>query len=723
MFLRFCLTLLLCQSLFAVELDFATFFGGEYGEQGADVALDSEGNIYVIGQTRDVPASPGALYSVTGTSYDIFVLKLNPTGTQILYLAVFGGTGRETGKGITVDAEGCAYVTGWTFSDDFPVTPGAAQTTFGGGTRDAFVAKLSADGSRFVYATYLGGSLFEDGEAIAVDAAGRAVVTGTTASPDFVTTEGALELGRPGTNRSAYVTRLSADGSTLEWSALVGGSGQDQAHAVTLDADGSVWIAGSTTSADFPVSAGAYQTSQKGSDDAFVARLSADGATLEASTLLGGATCVRPLADSACDQALAVTLDAGRPILAGNTITSDFPVTNASTQGGGVAYGDAFVARFDRDLRQLELSTLLGGPSEDQATDVVTDLSGAMFVSGTTGSRNFPTTPDAVQTEFGLLDEAFLVELDPTDGSVLYATLLGGQSGDRGYALATDARGKVVISGETGSREFPVTPGVIQPELADIRNEGGDAFIAQLTFEPKPRLTSNGIVNGASLLGGVIAPGEIISLFGRAIGPEEALGLQLDAGGAVTSELGGVRVLVNGVPAPLLYVGLNQINAVVPYAAAALPVASLEVERDGFRSAPLTLRVEPSAPALFALSGSGVGQGAILNQDASVNGPDNPARRGDIVVLYATGEGLTEPAGVDGALAAEPLPHPVSEVRVSIDGLNAEILYAGGAPGLVAGVLQINARVPAAARSGAATPVSFTAGGRRSPAGVTLAIE
>ena len=278
MFLRYCLALLLCLPLPAVELQFATYFGGDLGEQANGAALDADGNIYVVGQTRTMPAAPGSLSAVTGASDDVFVLKLDPTGTHVRYFAVFGGSGRERGSAIAVDAEGCAYITGWTFSEDFPVTPSAAQTSFGGGTRDAFVAKLSADGSRFEYATYLGGALFEDGEGVAVDAQGRAVVTGATASPNFLVTPGAVELGRPTTTRAAYVTRLSADGASFEWSALIGGSAQDQAYAVALDADGAPWIAGYTTSADFPTTAGAYQRQRRGSDDAFVARLSATAA-------------------------------------------------------------------------------------------------------------------------------------------------------------------------------------------------------------------------------------------------------------------------------------------------------------------------------------------------------------------------------------------------------------------------------------------------------------
>ena len=319
----------------APRLEFSTFFGGEFGEQGNGVALDAQGNIYVVGQTRDVPAAPGSFSSVTGSTFDVFVLKIDPTGTQLLYQAVFGGSARERGTAIAVDAEGAAYVTGWTFSEDFPVTGGAAQTEFGGGTRDAFVAKLTPDGSALEYATYLGGSTFEDGNAIVVDVDGRAWAVGTSGSVDFPATPDALKSTQPIDTRSAYVTALSPDGDRFEYSTLLGGSGRDLGTAVALGAAGELWIAGNTGSVDFPVTAGVFQKDLAGVDDAFVVRLGIEGPPrILAATLYGGSVCMQPLAGSPCDLANAIHLDAGRLLLAGNTLSPDLPLNGAAAQPG-----------------------------------------------------------------------------------------------------------------------------------------------------------------------------------------------------------------------------------------------------------------------------------------------------------------------------------------------------------------------------------------------------
>ena len=158
------------------------------------------------------------------------------------------------------------------------------------------------------------------------------------------------------------------------------------------------------------------------------------------------------------------------------------------------------------------------------------------------------------------------------------------------------------------------------------------------------------LVNAASYAGGGVAPGEIVSIFGRAIGPAELTPLQLAADGRLATTLAGTRILFNGTAAPLLYVSATQSSAIVPYGVADKPAVVVETEYQGVRSDPLTLPVASARPGIFAQNGSGSGQGAILNEDGTFNSPDNPAARGSIVVLYVTGEGLTDPAGVDGAI-------------------------------------------------------------------------
>ena len=232
-----------------------------------------------------------------------------------------------------------------------------------------------------------------------------------------------------------------------------------------------------------------------------------------------------------------------------------------------------------------------------------------------------------------------------------------------------------------------------------------------------PQITA--VANGASFVGASVSPGEVLAIFGANLGPAQLANLQTDSSGRVATTLSNTQIFFDGVSAPLLYTSSNQIGAIVPFSVA-WPSTQVVVSSQGQTSQPMTLPVVPAAPALFSLDGSGAGQGAILNQDGSPNSPGNPAERGSVVVLYGTGAGQTSPPGTDGAISTTlPLPAPVLPVTVFIDSQPAELLYAGGAPEMVQGVIQINARVPDSASSGA-IPVLFKVGNYSSPSTVTL---
>jgi uncharacterized protein (TIGR03437 family) len=231
------------------------------------------------------------------------------------------------------------------------------------------------------------------------------------------------------------------------------------------------------------------------------------------------------------------------------------------------------------------------------------------------------------------------------------------------------------------------------------------------------------VVNGASFQAAPLAPGLIATLFGSNLGPAAGAGLRLTAAGLVDTSAGDTRVRFDDVPAPILYASSRQVSVVVPYALAGRNRTRVEVEHQGSRSGPVEVQVAESAPGVFTLGSTGLGPGAILNEDGRVNGPDNPASRGSVVVVYATGEGHTSPSGVDGLVTGTILRHPLLPVRVTIGGQEAEVLYAGSAPGLVSGVLQVNARVPAGISPGGAVPVIVIVGSAPSQPGVTLAVR
>lgn len=277
------------------------------------------------------------------------------------------------------------------------------------------------------------------------------------------------------------------------------------------------------------------------------------------------------------------------------------------------------------------------------------------------------------------------------------------RTGDRGPAL--EARFVNVIDLEVSS------DGDLY--ILDGDTIGGRSLVRRITsvvdcsVPGRPLLAPRGMTNGASYSGG-LAPGQIVSLFGVKLGPDELATARLE-NGRLATELAGVRVWVDGVAAPLIFVASGQVSAVIPFGApidlrrneAGTLVADgqveVVVERDGLVSGPQTLALRASGPGLFTPDSSGQGQAAALNEDGSLNSEENPATAGSVVVLYGTGEGQTDPLGVDGKPAVAPLPRPVLPVRVTIGGQDAEILYAGGAPGFTAGLLQLNVRIPAGA--------------------------
>jgi uncharacterized protein (TIGR03437 family) len=238
---------------------------------------------------------------------------------------------------------------------------------------------------------------------------------------------------------------------------------------------------------------------------------------------------------------------------------------------------------------------------------------------------------------------------------------------------------------------------------------------------PLPRLTS--LVNAASLLSSPLAPGEIISIFGAGLGPDDAQQLRITPANLVDSSLGGTRVVINAKAAPVLYTRAGQVNTIVPYSAAGRATVQVQLEYQGAQAAVATFSVADAAPAIFTIDGSGRGQAALLDEDTSVNSDLNPADRGSIVTLFGSGAGVMDPASDDGAITGNALSRPVLPVSVLVDGQNAAVLYAGSAPGEVAGVLQVNFRIPPQARTGASVGLLLKVGRFTSQAGVTLAIR
>jgi len=476
-------------------LAYSTYLGGTSYNQANAIAVDENGNAYVAGYTGsiDFPVTEGAYQTVNkargfeGTPLNVFVTELNPAGSALIYSTYLGGSVTDEPYGIQVDGTGSAYLAGRTRSPDFPVTSGAFQTaketslSIDGG----FVTKLSPSGSALVYSTYLGvsGETFE--EAIAVDAAGHAFVTGWAYSVDFPVTSGAFQQVANGTN-AGFVTEFNTTGSGLVYSTYLGGSsGGDVPGAIAVDSLDDAYIAGYATSTDFPVTSDAFQKVNEAptingfhGHNGFITELNASGSALVYSTYLGGS--------GGLDFANGLAVDgAGSAYVTGETDSTDFPITSNAFQKVNKIDGNttAFVTKLNPTGSGLVYSTYLGGSEYDLASGIAVDPSGNAYVAGQTASTDFPITPDAYQPENGGTYNAFFTKLDPTGSSLLYSTYLGGGlpfNGDYAQCIALDSSGNAYLAGTAESSDFPVAPGAFQP--VNRAMGAGSAFISKFAF-------------------------------------------------------------------------------------------------------------------------------------------------------------------------------------------------------------------------------------------------
>ena len=462
------------------SLTFSTFLGGSNFDQVYALAVDAAGNIYVTGQTASTnfPSRIGGVYG----NRDVFVAKLNPAGTQIIYLTILGGQQTDTPGGIAVDASGNVYVTGFTLSTDFPTTTGAYQTSFRG-SESAFVAKLNSSGA-LVYSTYLGGSGRDFATAIAIDVSGNAYVTGYTSSTNFPIVGGAFQASYGGGFNDAFVTKLNPTATGLVYSTFLGGISDDTASSIAVDPAGNAYICGETNSPNFPVSS-PFQAANAGGQDAFVTKLNPTASALTFSTYLGG---------SFDDQANSIAIDSsGNVYIAGVTSSFDFPVSPTAFQSSIGGTFNAFVAKLTSTGATLGFSTFLGGSGFDQASALAVDSAGNVWVTGSTSSTNFPLV-NALQALLAGGKDVFVATLNATGDHLLYSSYLGGALDDSGLAIGIDNKGSEVVGGITQSSNFPSTVGVIQPLF------GGnyDGFVFKLQAGICPYSLSTNALNVAA---------------------------------------------------------------------------------------------------------------------------------------------------------------------------------------------------------------------------------
>ncbi len=470
-------------------LVFATFLGGDVGvragdDTGNDVAVDSAGNVYVVGSSlaTDLPTTSGAAQIVPGGDGDAFVAKLNPQGTGLVYSTFLGGKGLDEANSVAVGADGSVFVGGRTLAIDFPATPGAARTANVGAT-DGFVAKLNPQGTGLVYATYLGGASYDHVNAIALDPSGNAYATGQQLAGGFPTTPGAFDTTES-EGGGTFVTKINAAGTGFVYSTLLEGAGYTVGNAIAVSPNGVAYVTGSTEGA-FPTTPGAFDATPNGASDAFVTKVNAAGSALVYSTLVGG---------GGIDVAEAIALtQGGAVVITGRTDTqgsaTPFPTTTGALDRTPGFSNDVFVAKINPAGSALSFSTFVAGDGYDVATDLAVDASGAIYVVGTTGYVDpgfapFPTTPGAFLSEprDGSVD-AFVIKLDGAGASLLYSTLVGGSFDDTATGIAVDGAGSAFLTGSAtyynsgdGRQPFPTTAGAFDATY----NGGTDTFVTKL---------------------------------------------------------------------------------------------------------------------------------------------------------------------------------------------------------------------------------------------------
>ena len=451
-------------------LVYSTFLGGSEIDEGAGITVDDLGSVYVTGLTlsSNFPTL-GDPFSTRCGLVDAYMAKLDPSGSSLVYSTYVGGCGRDGGTNVAVDPWHNVYIAGWTDSTDFP-TLGGIQPSSGGGT-DAFLVKLDSVGSA-IYSTYLGGSGTDNGIGVAVDAEGQALLCGDTASTDFPIVS-ALQPALAGGRSDAFIAKLNATGSALVYSTYLGGSDYDGAMSIAIDAAGTAYVTGGTTSTNFPT-VGALQPTLAGFGDAFVAAVNEAGSALVFSTYLGGSG-LQP------DLGAAIAVDgSGNAYVVGDTGSVDFPTMHALQAAFGGGDSDSFVAKLSAN-GALVYSTFLGGSDFDVGRGVAVDEAGKAYVSGETRSPDFPIVRPLQAALRGRVD-AFVAKVDTAGSRLLYSTYLGGSGvHDNALRMAIDGAGNAYVTGGTFSADFP-TAHPLQPVLAGVE----DSFIAKIADPPCP---------------------------------------------------------------------------------------------------------------------------------------------------------------------------------------------------------------------------------------------
>ena len=698
-------------------------------------AVDSSGAVYVGGQTpllyvstdgtKTFAAVPGLnllsvpilsasgnnVYVGTYTQSTPFIVKLDPSGQNILYSTFFGGSSVDVINGVVADSQGNAVLVGATYSSDFPLTLPASNPPKASKS-DGFLSKLSADGTHLIYSTALGASRSVTVQAVTLDSSGAVYITGESNSADFLATANAFQSAIPSTPctrppasvfsppvelGNAFVSKIGASGTTPVYTTFLSASCGSFPYSIAADQAGDAIVAGVTPSPDFPVSANSYQAAYPGPANqtapapgnvlnaGFLAKLNPAGDKLLAGTFLGGGYST---------QANSIALDAsGNAYVTGFTqgfalgatpgaYQTSLVDTCTRTQAIGptppyTGTGDAFALELDPSFSTARFLTYLGGSCNDSGSQIALDPSGNIWISGTTASTDFPLLAPFQASEIQSSPiGGFVSELSGDGSRLLFSSF------SEGSALSLGP-GAVYLAGWAGSS---ASVSKIDPSASPTVTI--NSVLPVIAFPP---LTNNGFYEG-------VAPGQLMQISGTNLGPAAKASAQVDASGRLPFVLANTVVFFGNIPAPLISVQAASIVCYVPFEAVA--PTQITVSFNGQISNAVLTGIVPSSPQVLT----------ILNQDGTVNSAAHPAKAGSVIMLYVSGLGQTNPPGDDGLINGNPLPFPLAAVTVYFPVTPSAITpqFVGAAPGMIAGITQVNVQVPASIPTTANQPIEIS---------------
>jgi hypothetical protein len=604
-------------------LTYSTYLGGTEYDAARGIAVDGSGNAYLSGETLsgDYPTTAGAFDRSRNGEYDMFVTKLNTTGSALVYSTFLGGAAVDNGGRLKVDSGGNAYVLGFTSSTDFPTTTGAFDTTANGGF-DGTLTKLNAAGSALVYSTFFGGNDFDGGAGLVIDSGGNTYVAGSTPSANFPTTPGAYD--RSFNNGDAFLAKFNATGSALVFSTFVGGADYDSFSSVVLDSTGNAWLTGGTSSADFPTTAGAPDSTFNGGGDAVIAELNPTGSALLFSTFLGGSQ-----SEGGADLARDAN---GDVYVTGSTFSQNFPATvgafdrvwNGDLQ---IFWGDAFVTKLDIDAGG---STPPAPPSVPGAPTLVSPF-------------NASTQPQPITFDWNEVGSAVSYNIQIDDSSAFTAPLVRDQSVASSVYATSDL---------STSTHFWRVRGVNSAGVAG-------AWSATRSFTPQtappPSQLSTIDLNPATIVGGNASTGTVVMTTSA-------------TGGAVIS-LSSSNPAVAGVPATSTvaangFTGTFVVNTTA--VTTTTPVTITATYNGVTRSATLTVTPAAVAPTLQSVTVSPSSVAGGFNTSGFVTLSAGAPQAGAAVTLSSSNPALAGvPARVTIGSGATAVGFTVTTAHVS----------------------------------------------------------